>query len=101
MTEALCVSQAPRGIRLEKCEHSSHRQYSTDRVTADVQKVLSGQFGERTASACAGMWQCVKAGCRNANKLAAAWHSHTNKAQVNSLKIRSDGLFVSRSLTHI
>lgn len=49
---SLCL-WATRGIRLEKCEHSSHKQYrQRDRVTADVQELLSRQFGERTASVC-------------------------------------------------
>ncbi len=49
---SLCL-RATGGIRLEKCEHSSQKLYrQTDRVTADVQKLLSRQFGERTASVC-------------------------------------------------
>lgn len=44
---------ATRGIRLEKCDHSSHKRYrQTDGVTADVQKLLSRQIGEGTASVC-------------------------------------------------
>lgn len=59
--------RATRGIRLGKCEHSSHKRYRQAGWLLMSRSYLAGNL-ERGQRLYASMWQCVKAGCRNANK---------------------------------
>lgn len=58
---------ATRGIRLEKCEHSSHRGYRQTGGLLMSRSYLAGHL-ERGQRLYASVWQCVKAGCWNTNK---------------------------------
>lgn len=67
MTEAVCVWEPPEESGRKKCEHSSHKQYRQTGWLLMSRSYLAGNL-ERGQRLYASMWQCVKAGCRNANK---------------------------------
>lgn len=75
---------ATRGIRLEKCDNSSHRQ-CRHIVWMLMSRSYSAGNLERGRCLYASMWQCDKGGCQNANKATSQLHGTSQKRGVSKV----------------